>query len=82
MADQVSQPQTYKTTGNNSYYTATMMVVKKKLEASRSAYSFTYSTFWSTSTNPNRLSLAKIYGIVLTTNTLLNRTARRLEWKA
>ena len=59
-----------------------MMVVKKELEASRSAYWFIYSTFWSTSTNPNRLSLAKIYLIVLTTNTLVNRTTRRLEGEA
>lgn len=56
-----------------------MMVVKKELEDSRSAYSFIYSTCWSTSTRPNRLSLAKIYRIIVNTNTLLNRTARRPE---
>jgi hypothetical protein len=59
-----------------------MMVVKKELKASRSVYWFIYNTFWSASTNPNRLSLANIYRTVLTTNTLLNRTARRLEGEA
>lgn len=55
------------------------MMVVKELEASSSAYGFIYITCWSASTKPNRLSLAKIYHIFLTTNTLLNTTARRLE---
>lgn len=55
------------------------MMVVKELEDSRSAYWFIYSTCWYASTKPNRLLLAKIYRIVLTTNTLLNTTGRRLE---